>query len=169
MLKSTTLQQIFNQFSVKCTEAKITRFQKQHSQKQSLKALEKDLNKEFFSTLPGLKQLIRDWAKCGARQHDCWQRQVSVTFLQTLSSQTSLVPWARVMASLRWAAQCYCRITERLIETNDSNNGTLSPQAGFAVGLISVAVVARTSHHTDPLIGRPSFKWPAWDSLTCNM
>lgn len=55
------------------------------------------------------------------------------------------------MASLRWAAQCYCRITERLIETNDSNNGTLSPQAGFVVGLISVAVVARrTSHHTDP-------------------
>lgn len=55
------------------------------------------------------------------------------------------------MASLRWAAPCYCRITERLIETNDSNNGTLSPQADFVVGLISVAVVARrTSHHADP-------------------
>lgn len=62
-----------------------------------------------------------------------------------------MVPWARVMASLHWAALCYCRITERLIETNDSNNGTLSPQAGFVVGLISVAVAARrTSHHTDP-------------------
>ena len=62
-----------------------------------------------------------------------------------------MVPWARVMASLHWAALCYCRITERLIETNDSNNGTLSPQAGFVVGLISVAVVARrTSHHADP-------------------
>jgi len=55
------------------------------------------------------------------------------------------------MASLRWAAQSYCRITERLIETNDSNNGTLSPQAGFVVGLISDAVEARrTSHHADP-------------------
>lgn len=55
------------------------------------------------------------------------------------------------MASLHWAALCYCRITERLIETNDSNNGTLSPQAGFVVGLISVAVAARrTSHYTDP-------------------
>lgn len=93
-----------------------------------------------------LKQLNSDWAVCGARQH-----QVSVTFLQTLLSQTSVVPWARVMASLRWAAPCYCRITERLIETNDSNNGTLSPQADFVVGLISVAVVARrTSHHADP-------------------
>lgn len=65
--------------------------------------------------------------------------------------QTSMVPRARVMASLHWAALCYCRITERLIETNDSNNGTLSPQAGFVVGLISVAAAARrTSHHADP-------------------
>lgn len=57
------------------------------------------------------------------------------------------------MASLHWAALCYCRITERLIETNDSNNGTLSPQAGFVVGLISVAAAVaarRTSHHADP-------------------
>lgn len=58
------------------------------------------------------------------------------------------------MASLHWAALRYCRITERLIETNDSNNGTLSPQAGFVVGLISVAAAAaaarRTSHHADP-------------------
>ena len=55
------------------------------------------------------------------------------------------------MASLHWAALCYCRITERLIETNDSNNGTLSPQAGFVVGLISVAVaLRRTSRHADP-------------------
>lgn len=53
MLKSTIFQQIFNQFSVKCTEAKISRFQKQHSQKQSLKALEKDLNKEFFPLSQG--------------------------------------------------------------------------------------------------------------------
>lgn len=52
----------------------------------------------------------------------------------------SLVPWVRVMAPLHWAARCYCRITVRLIETNDSNNGTLSSQAGFVVGLISVAV-----------------------------
>lgn len=55
------------------------------------------------------------------------------------------------MASLCKAVHCYCRITERLIETNDSNNETLSPQAGFVVGLISVAVaVKRTSHHADP-------------------
>lgn len=102
------------------------------------------MNKDFFA-------LISDWAVCGAWQHHRWQEQVSVTFLQTLLSQTSVVPWARVMASLHWAALCYCRITERLIETNDSNNGTLSPQAGFVVGLISVAVVARrTSHHADP-------------------
>lgn len=72
------------------------------------------------------------------------------------------------MVSLRWAAQCYCRITEQLIETNDSNNGTLSPQAGFVVGLISVAVVARrTSHHADPskaAAQAPLFKWAVWDS-----
>lgn len=73
------------------------------------------------------------------------------TLSVALSSQTSMVPWVRVMASLHWAAQRYCRITEQLIETNDSNNGTLSPQAGFVVGLISVAVaVRRTSHHADP-------------------
>lgn len=57
----------------------------------------------------------------------------------------------RVMAAQRWAVHSYCRITERLIETNGSNNGTLSPQAGFVLGLISVAVVApRTSHRSDP-------------------
>lgn len=105
----------------------------------------------FFRSPSVLKQLISDWAVCGAWQHHRWQEQVPVTLLQTLVSQTSAVPWARVMASLHWAALCYCRITERLIETNDSNNGTLSPQAGFVVGLISVAVVARrTSHHADP-------------------
>lgn len=95
--------------------------------------------------------------------------QVSVTFSQTLLPQTSVVPWVRVMASLRWAALCYCRITERLIETNDSNNGILSPQAGFVVGLISVAVVARrTSHHTDPSkeAAEAPFKWAEQDSST---
>lgn len=61
-----------------------------------------------------------------------------------------MVPWARVMASLHWAALRYCRITERLIETNDSNNGTLSPQAGFVAGLINVAAARGTRHHTDP-------------------
>lgn len=83
------------------------------------------------------------------------------TFSRKLSVQTSLVLWVRVMASLRWAVQCYCRITERLIETNDSNNGTLSPQAGFVVSLISVAAKAmRTSHHPDPSKGscQGSFK-----------
>lgn len=85
----------------------------------------------------------------------------SSTFLQKLSVQTSLVLWVRVMASLRWAARCYCRITERLIETNDSNNGTLSPQAGFVVSLISVAAKAlRTRHHPDASKGscQGSFK-----------
>lgn len=61
-----------------------------------------------------------------------------------------MVPWARVMASLHWAALRYCRITERLIETNDSNNGTLSPQAGFVAGLISVVAARGTRHHADP-------------------
>lgn len=74
-----------------------------------------------------------------------------ILHLLILSSQTSVLPWMRVMASLCKAVHCYCRITERLIETNDSNNETLSPQAGFVVGLISVAVaVKRTSHHADP-------------------
>lgn len=61
-----------------------------------------------------------------------------------------MVPRARVMASLHWAALRYCRITERLIETNDSNNGTLSPQAGFVAGLISVVAARGTRHHADP-------------------
>lgn len=61
-----------------------------------------------------------------------------------------MVPWARVMASLHWAALRYCRITERLIETNDSNNGTLSPQAGFVAGLIRVVAARGTRHHADP-------------------
>lgn len=114
-----------------------------------LTALEKILGLCHSPTV--LKQLISDWAVPAAWQHHRWQEQVSINLLQTLSSQTSVVPWARVMASLHWAALCYCRITERLIETNDSNNGTLSPQAGFVVGLISVAVAARrTSHHADP-------------------
>lgn len=82
-----------------------------------------------------------------------------------LANQPLVVPWARVMASLHWAAQCYCRITERLIETNDSNNGTLSPQAGFVVGLISITVVAkRTSHHADP-----SKEAAEADSVTCSV
>lgn len=101
-----------------------------------------------------LKQLISDWAVCEAGEQNCCPEQESVRFLQKLLVQTSLVLWARVMASLHWAAQCYCRITERLIETNDSNNGTLSPQAGFVVSLISVAAKAmRTSHHPDPSKG----------------
>lgn len=61
-----------------------------------------------------------------------------------------MVPWARVMASLHWAALRYCRITERLIETNDSNNRTLSPQAGYVAGLISVVAARGTRHHADP-------------------
>lgn len=96
---------------------------------------------------------------CG--EHAPTLDQESATLLQKLSVQTSLVLWARVMASLHWAVQCYCRITERLIETNDSNNGTLSPQAGFVVSLISVAAKAmRTSHHPDPSKGscQGSFK-----------
>lgn len=97
-----------------------------------------------------MKQLMSDWVECGAWQQRRWQEQVSVTILQTSSFQTSVVPWARVMASLHWAVQCYCKITERLIETNGSNNGTLSPQAGFVVGLISITAVARrTSRHAD--------------------
>lgn len=97
-------------------------------------------------------ETTHEWlGRIGAWQQCRWQEQVSVTILQTSSFQTSVVPWARVMASLRWAVQCYCRITERLIETNGSNNGTLSPQAGFLVGLISITAVARrTSCHADP-------------------
>lgn len=87
------------------------------------------------------------------------------TVLPTLVSQTSVVPWARVMASLHWAVPCYCRITERLIETNDSNNGTLSPQAGFVVGLISVVVVVRrTSHHAD--LSKEAAEAPFWVGST---
>lgn len=98
--------------------------------------------------------LLKMWKSAGQPPVDwcCWQGVgVPNTLLVALSSQTSIVPWVRVMASLHWAALRYCRITEQLIETNDSNNGTLSPQAGFVVGLISVAVAARrTSHHADP-------------------
>lgn len=98
-----------------------------------------------------LSNVNSDWAVCGAWQRHRWQEQVPVASSQTLASQTSVVLRARVMASVCWAALCYCRITERLIETNDSNNGTLSPQADLVVGLISVALVARrTSHHSDP-------------------
>lgn len=80
----------------------------------------------------------------------CWQEWATENLYPRAHSKTSMVPWVRVMASLHWAALRYCRITEQLIETNDSNNGTLSPQAGFVVGLISVAVAARnTSHHAD--------------------
>lgn len=101
---------------------------------------------------------IKDVKKCWAatsRLVSAWELLAGAgipnTLSVALSSQTSMVPWVRVMASLHWAAQRYCRITEQLIETNDSNNGTLSPQAGFVVGLISVAVAARrTSHHADP-------------------
>lgn len=92
---------------------------------------------------------MSDWALSEAWQQDHWHEQVFLNLL--LPSQTAVVPWVRVMASLHWAALCYCRITERLIETNDSNNGSLSPQAGFVVGLINVAVaVKRTSYYVDP-------------------
>lgn len=147
-LSQQSLVLIFNQFPVKRTRTKEFNISETTKPVTVFKSSRTDVNKDFF-TLPQCWN--RAWAVYGAWQHHCWQEQVSITLLQTILSQTSAVPWARVMASLHWAALCYCRITERLIETNDSNNGTLSPQAGFVVGLISVAVVARrTSHHADP-------------------
>ena len=57
-------------------------------------------------------------------------------FLFSLSSESplffSLSDWRHLVGSdglLVQVHSCYCKITERLIETNDYNNRTLSPQA----------------------------------------